>query len=320
MQVTLPSDAEAVAVEKEEKLTDWLGAQSSVMLGFSGGVDSAYLGCVAVGVMGPERVLAVIGRSASYPAEQWEMARRVADEFGLSVLEIDTDEMNDPRYAANPSNRCYFCKTELWTKLRPVANERGIAMILDGTNADDLSDYRPGMQAGREQDVRSPLAELGFTKAEIRLLSRRRGIPTWSQPSSPCLSSRLPQGLAVTPKRLRQVENAERGLRDLGITGDLRVRHHGDMGRVEIGRDELELWLAPECARRVEKVVLAAGFMRVEIDPQGYGKREAGREGREAAGGNRDSEANAKSPKTISQPVAPASRFPLPACASLSRD
>ncbi|MBA3557552.1 MAG: ATP-dependent sacrificial sulfur transferase LarE [Gemmatimonadaceae bacterium] len=321
MQVTLASELEAVAVEKERKLTDWLGAQASVMLGFSGGVDSAYLACVAVDVMGPERVLAVIGRSGSYPAAQWEMARRVAGEFGLSVLEIDTDEMNDPRYAANPSNRCYFCKTELWTKLRPVAAERGIAVIVDGTNADDLSDYRPGMQAGREHDVRSPLAELGFTKAEIRLLSRRRGIPTWSQPSSPCLSSRLPHGLAVTPIRLRQVESAERGLREIGVTGDLRVRHHGDVGRVEIGRDELEQWLTPERAPRVEKVVLAAGFKRVEIDPHGYGRREAGSGSREADGGKRDSEGNSESPTPISQLAPPASRFPLSASdASLSRD
>lgn len=320
MQAVLTSDAEAVALEKERKLTDWLRAQGSLMLGFSGGVDSAYLGCLAVDVMGPERVLAVIGRSASYPAEQWEMAKRVAGEFGLSVLEIDTDEMNDPRYAANPSNRCYFCKAELWGKLRAVAAEQGIATIADGTNADDLFDYRPGMQAGREHGVRSPLAELGFTKAEIRLLSRRRGIPTWSQPSSPCLSSRLPQGFAVTPARLRQVEVAERTLRELGITGDLRVRHQGNVGRVEIARDELQRWLAPDNLHRVENAVLAAGFKRVEIDPEGYGYRGAGGGRREASDGNRDSEGNSKSPTPVSRPAPPTSRLPPSAVARLSRD
>ncbi|MBC7788688.1 MAG: ATP-dependent sacrificial sulfur transferase LarE [Anaerolineae bacterium] len=317
--MTLGSEAEAVAIEKERKLSEWLEAQDSVMLGFSGGVDSAYLGCVAVDVMGADRVLAVIGRSASYPAEQWAMAKRVAGQFGLSVLEIDTDEMNDPRYAANPSNRCYFCKTELWGKLRPAAAERGISMIVDGTNADDLSDYRPGMHAGREHEVRSPLAELGFTKSEIRLLSRRRGIPTWSQPSSPCLSSRLPQGLAVTPARLRQVEAAERALRELGITGDLRVRHHGNVGRVELAQHELKRWLEPERMRTLQQTVQAAGFADAEIDPRGYGHPSGnGRVGKPQFGSHA-SEGSSESPTLESEPVTPAHRSPS-AVASVSRD
>src|SRR5512138_61113 len=145
--------------ELEERLTTWLQSHGSVLVGFSGGVDSAYLACVAVHALGRERVLAVIGRSASYPSEQWERARDVARRFDVPVLEVSTDEVNDPRYAANPSNRCYFCKTELWDTLAPIARERGIAVVVDGTNADDLGDHRPGARAAAEHHVRSPLAE-----------------------------------------------------------------------------------------------------------------------------------------------------------------
>lgn len=260
----------AVALAKETRLLAWLREQPSVLLGLSGGVDSTYLACVAVEALGAERVLAVIGRSASYPAEQWATARDVAARVGLQVLEVDTHEMDDPRYVANPTNRCYFCKSELWTVLGRVAAARGIATIIDGTNADDLGDWRPGAQAGREHAVRSPLAEVGMTKAEIRERSRARGLPTWAQPSSPCLSSRLPYGTAVTPARLRAVEEAERALRALGVRGDLRVRHHGALARVEIGRDELAHWLAPERLEAIAAAVRAAGFARVALDLRGF--------------------------------------------------
>ena len=150
-------------------------------------------------------------------------ARDVARAFDVPVLELDTAELDDPRYAANPSNRCYYCKTELWSKLVPVARARGFATVADGTNADDVSDWRPGAQAAREHGVASPLAELGFTKQHIRRRSRRLGLPTWQQPSSPCLSSRLPYGIEVTPARLRQIERAEAALRDAG--------HHGRPSR-----------------------------------------------------------------------------------------
>lgn len=259
-------DAEA----KEAALTQWLRAAARVAVGFSGGVDSAYLACTAVDALGRDAVLAIIGRSASYPAVQWATARRVADDFGVPVLEVDTDEMEDPRYAANPVNRCYFCKTELWTKLVPAARARGFRTVVDGTNADDRDDYRPGAQAGREHDVRSPLAELAFTKADIRERSRARGFPSWQQPSSPCLSSRLPYGTAVTIERLRQVEVAEEQLRRLGVAGDLRVRHHGDTARVEIASRELGRWLVADRAAAVRRAVRAAGFAMVEIDPRGY--------------------------------------------------
>jgi uncharacterized protein len=267
---SLHSDEANVRGEKEQALIAWLRARESVLIGFSGGVDSAYLACVAVDALGPEKVLAVIGKSASYPEAQWAAARAVARNFSVPVLEIDTEELADPRYAANPTNRCYFCKSELWSRLVPVAATRGFVCVVDGTNADDLADYRPGARAASEWGVRSPLAELGFSKADIRELSLRRGIPTWRQPSAPCLSSRIPYGTAVTSDRLRRIEAAEQGLRSLGIRGDLRVRFHGELARIELAPDELSAWLEPHAAARLRTAVIAAGFSRVAIDLRGF--------------------------------------------------
>lgn len=255
---------------RELQLEHWLRARGRVAIGFSGGVDSAYLAVVARRTLGATGVLAIIGRSASYPAEQWATARRVADGFGVTVHELDTDELADPRYAANPSNRCYFCKTELWSKLVPVARELGFTSVVDGTNADDLGDYRPGAQAAREHCVESPLAELGFTKAEIRERSRALGLPTWQQPSSPCLSSRLPYGTGVTAERLAVVERAEAALRALGVTGDLRVRFHDELARVEISADLLDEWTEPLRAAALREAVIGAGFERVALDLRGF--------------------------------------------------
>ena len=270
-----PSSADSprtstTAREKEQRLVAWLAARPSVILGFSGGVDSAYLACVALEALGPARFVAVIGRSPSYPDAQWDAARALAAQFGIPVLEVNTHEMLDPRYVANPSNRCYFCKTELWSVLRAVADERGFDTIVDGTNADDTHDWRPGRKAAREHGVASPLAELGFTKDEIRALSRARGLPTWSTPSSPCLSSRLPYGSTVTLERLQQVERAETALRALGVEGDLRVRHHGDLARVEMSADRLDAWLAAPNLQALVRAVRDAGFARVSVDLQGF--------------------------------------------------
>ena len=264
-----PANADS-ARDKEHALLAWLRARGSALLGFSGGVDSTYLASVAAEALGPGRVLAVIGRSPSYPEEQWRVARDVAQRIGIVVEELDTQEMSDPRYAANPSNRCYFCKTELWGKLAPLARERGLAVVIDGTNADDIGGHRPGMRAAREHGVESPLVDVGMTKRDVRERSRARGLPTWSQPSSPCLSSRLQYGLHVTPERLAQVERAEGALRDLGIAGDLRVRHHGDLARVELSRDVLRTWLAPKRLQILAAAVRSAGFPRVTVDLRGF--------------------------------------------------
>jgi uncharacterized protein len=257
------------ALGKERHLITWLSRAGNVLVGYSGGVDSAYLACVAVDVLGSDRVLAVIGRSASYPESQWSTALTVARQFGVPVLAIDTDEINDRRYAANPTNRCYYCKTELWDKLGPIAKERD-AIVIDGTNADDLREIRPGAAAGREHGVASPLAQVGLTKAEIRERSRARGIPTWNQPSAPCLASRIPHGTPVTVGRLRIVEAAEESLRAIGVVGNLRVRHHGETARVELDRDELGRWLKPEKHAVLEQAVRRAGYTSVVIDPAGY--------------------------------------------------
>ena len=263
-------ELEERAAVREVALADWLRARGRLAIGFSVGVDSAYLAVAARRILGADNVLAIIGRSASYPAEQWATARRVADSFDVEVLELDTDEMNDPRYAANPANRCYFCKTELWSKLVPAAAERGFHTVADGTNADDVGGYRPGMAAAQENAVASPLAEVGFTKEEIRARSRALGLPTWQQPASPCLSSRLPYGTSVTPERLRRIELAERAVRDLGVTGDMRVRYHDDVARVELPPADLSDWLVPDRAELLRAAVAAAGFPRVALDLRGF--------------------------------------------------
>ena len=262
--------ADSDLADRERALIAWLRHRGSALLGFSGGVDSAYLACVALEALGPERFLAVIGRSASYPEEQWREARAVADRFGIPVLELDTDELSDPSYAANPVNRCYFCKAELWGRLVPVARERGFAAVLDGTNADDRGDYRPGATAAAELKVESPLAVVGLRKAEIRELSRRRGLAGWDRPASPCLSSRIPYGTPVTTERLRRIEAAERAVRALGVTGDMRVRYHGDLARVELSRSELSSWLGPAARIVLRDAVRTAGFERVAIDLAGF--------------------------------------------------
>ena len=256
--------------QKEAALREWLRAQGSVLVGYSGGVDSTYLAVVANEVLGRPNVLAVLGRSASVPDEQSSNAIAVAERHDVALQVLGTGEVEDPRYAANPVNRCYFCKSVLWNVLVPVARERGLSTVVDGTNADDVSEYRPGATAAREQGVESPLADVGLTKAEIRALSQERGLETWSQPSAPCLASRIPYGMEVTASRLAQVERAEAALRALGIEGNLRVRHHGDLARIELDPEVIDRWLEAGNSGRLVVAVRSAGFARVAVDLRGF--------------------------------------------------
>jgi pyridinium-3,5-biscarboxylic acid mononucleotide sulfurtransferase len=239
-----------------------------VLLGYSGGVDSALLAVAGRQALGPERFLAVIGRSASYPEVQWRSAVDLARRFDIPLLEVETRELADPRYLENSTNRCYFCKTELWVRLGEVARARGFDTIMDGTNADDLGEHRPGLRAAGERRVRSPFAELGWSKAAVREASRALGLPTWDAPAAPCLSSRVRYGLEITPQRLRQVEDGETYLRSLGLAGDLRVRHHGERARIEVTPDQLPRLRAEWEA--VAEFFAGLGFAEVELDPAGY--------------------------------------------------
>jgi uncharacterized protein len=249
-------------------LEEHLAGLGRVLLGYSGGVDSGLLAVVGRAALGPERFLAVIGRSASYPAAQWQAAVDLARRFDVPLLELETRELEDPRYVENTPDRCYFCKTELWTRLALVARERGFDVVIDGTNADDLREHRPGLRAADERGVRSPLAELGWAKADVRAAARELGLPIWNVPAAPCLSSRIRYGLAATPERLAQVEQGEAYLRALGVTGDLRVRHHGATARVEVGPEHHERLRAGWSA--ISAFFSSLGFAAVELDPRGY--------------------------------------------------
>lgn len=256
--------------ERDRKLTRLkkiLVECESVCVGYSGGVDSVFLSRVALDVLGSDSVMAVTGRSAAFPAVQRDMALECAHRFGIPHTELATDELSDPNYTANSSRRCYFCKDELWSKLVEFAGVHGFRTVLDGSNADDDDDYRPGFRAAREWGVRSPLLEAGLTKREIRIHSRELGLPTWDRPAAPCLSSRIPYGLRVTPERLGQIEESEAAVRALGFR-EFRVRHHGSAARLEFAPNELAL--AAEKAGELSRVIRVAGFERVLLDVEGY--------------------------------------------------
>jgi pyridinium-3,5-biscarboxylic acid mononucleotide sulfurtransferase len=255
------------AAAKEQALADALASLDSVIVAYSGGVDSAYLAYVASRTLG-DRAVAVTADSPSYPERHRALAIRIARDFGLRHEIIKTRELDNPEYRANPSNRCYFCKHELYTHLSRLAADRH-AIVVDGNNADDRGDYRPGRQAAREFGVRSPLDEVDLTKDEIRELSHRAGLPTWDEPASACLSSRIPYHTEVTDEKLRTIERAEQAVRGLGFRV-FRVRHHDDLARVEIARDEMPRALEPDTAAAIVRELKAAGYKFVTLDLQGY--------------------------------------------------
>jgi uncharacterized protein len=253
---------------KEAALRNALGQLSSLIVAYSGGVDSAYLAVVATQVLG-DRALSITADSPSYPDRHRRLAVRIAETCGLNHEIIRTDELARPEYRSNPANRCYYCKHELYTRLTAIAGARGIAAIADGSNADDRGDYRPGRQAAREFGVLSPLDAAQLTKNEIRELSRRAGLPTWDEPASACLSSRIPYFSEVTEQKLHMIERAENVLRDLGFRV-CRVRHHESTARIELGIDELPRAYEPELAATIERELRALGYAVVTIDPRGY--------------------------------------------------
>jgi len=265
--VTVAAPGSALA-SRERQLYDALSSFDSVIVAFSGGVDSAYLAWVATEVLGPA-ALCVTADSPSYPDHHRQLALRIAREFSLHHEFVTTSETEQPEYRANPVNRCYYCKSELYDVLSRLAAVRGIAVIVDGSNADDRSDYRPGRQAAREYGVRSPLDEADLTKADIRELSRRAGLPTWDEPASACLSSRIPYHSEVTTEKLRMIERAEAALRDLGFRV-CRVRHHDTLARIELGTNELHRALDPDVRERIVRELRAIGYQHVTIDLQGY--------------------------------------------------
>jgi pyridinium-3,5-biscarboxylic acid mononucleotide sulfurtransferase len=240
----------------------------SVIVAFSGGVDSAYLAVTAARVLGPG-ALAITAVSPSYPDTHRQLAVRVAREFQLRHEFIDTAELERPEYRANPANRCYFCKDELYTHLTAHARSRGFAHVVDGNNADDRGDYRPGRQAAREHGVLSPLDEADLTKDDIRALAKGAGMSTWAEPASACLSSRIPYGSEVTDVKLRQIEQAEDAVRALGFRV-FRVRHHDSTARLEVARSEMARALEPEINERLVTALKALGYQYVSLDLQGY--------------------------------------------------
>jgi uncharacterized protein len=254
--------------EKQTRLYELLAVCDSAIVAFSGGVDSSYLAWAAAQTLGA-RSLCITADSPSYSDRHRQLARRIAREFGLRHEIVHTTELDRPEYRANPVDRCYYCKRELYTTLTRIARDRRIAVILDGNNADDRGDYRPGRTAAREFGVRSPLDEVDLSKAEIRELSRRAGLPTWDEPASACLSSRIPYHSEVTDEKLRMIERAEDVLRDLGFRV-CRVRHHDTLARLEIGRDELARALEPGLRERIVEELRAIGYQHVTIDLQGY--------------------------------------------------
>lgn len=254
---------------KHQRLTETLHSLHSVAVAYSGGVDSALVLKTAIDALGSENVVAVTGRSDSLGSDEFDAAVGLARNLSAEHVVLDTNEFDNPNYLANPANRCYFCKTTLYAAMASFVGERGLAAIVNGVNADDLGDYRPGLQAATEHAVRSPLADAGLTKAEVRELARQLGLPIYDKPASPCLSSRVPYGEPITPEKLRMIEAAEAFLRGLGIR-QCRVRHHGNMARIEVPPAAIPQLAAQEIAAQVDAHLRSLGYQYVALDLRGF--------------------------------------------------
>jgi uncharacterized protein len=257
-----------VVMDKLEQLKFLFAQMERALVAYSGGVDSALVAKVAYDVLG-DRALAVTAESASLLPEDLEDARIQAALIGIRHETVQTAEMSNPNYTANPVNRCYFCKSELHDTLKPLAQARGYLYVVDGLNADDLTDYRPGIQAAKERGVRSPLAEVGMTKADVRELSRLLDLPWWDKPAQPCLSSRFPYGEDITIGKLQRVGRAERYLRQLGLK-NLRVRSEGDTARIEVMPEQIKEFVLITDLPTLVKELQSYGFLYVMLDLEGY--------------------------------------------------
>ena len=261
-------ESEDCSTLKEQRLREIFRNLGSVIVAYSGGVDSSYVAYIANAELGP-RAICVTGQSASLPSYQQAEIDRVISEFGFHHETIQTDELENPNYRANNADRCYFCKDELYGKLEALAASRGIEYIVDGSTTDDLHDFRPGRQAAKQHAVRSPLIEVGMSKSEVREFSRRVGLPTWDKPASPCLSSRIAYGTTVTIERLSKVDRGEEILREFGFR-EFRVRHHDTLVRLEIAPAELDRALRRDVIEQLEARFRELGFKYVTLDLQGF--------------------------------------------------
>ncbi len=254
---------------KHQALLDLLRSFNRIVVAYSGGVDSAFLLRAAVDAVSPANVLAIIGNSPSYPTREFNDAIALAEQIGVACKVIKTDEMNNEKYAANPNNRCYFCKHELFSQIINIANQEGYSVVVDGNNADDTGDWRPGQQAARELGVRSPLIEIIMTKDEVRELSHEYGLPTWNKPASACLASRIPYNTPITTEKLSMVERAENFMRDLGFV-QVRVRHHDKLARIEVAPKEINHLLDPIIRETINRELREIGYQYITVDLQGY--------------------------------------------------
>lgn len=268
--MTLPHDLELsrITSDKLAALKTILKEMNSAVVAYSGGVDSAFLLKAAVDELG-NRVLAVTADSQTIPRAELEAATRLARLLGARHLIVNTNELSDPQFAANPPDRCYHCKKALFATLTKIARDKQIDYVIEGSNLSDLSDYRPGMKAVDQFRVRSPLKEAGLTKDEIRFLSREAGLPTWDKPAAPCLSSRIPYGSKITEERLRRIEAAEAFLHELGFRV-LRVRDHGPVARIEVPKADLPRMLTDDLSQRVGEKLRELGFQYVTVDLSGF--------------------------------------------------